>query len=290
METIYGAAALQATQDFTAFQVGGGLIARIPSTFTFVTQFFGYTLAMLVPSYAVGRTDASRRWRWFAWWTLTMLAVTSFLSGARSAFVFVPLLLGLIYGLDCGFKGVLRGLLYLTGMLLAALSVSRVAAAFLVRYIYELFGEYAVNTAYGGLVQAFLTGPLGKGTGTNTGPARYAFEDPEGFVAIQNYYAKVVYELGIPGLLLLCTLFGVLIWQGLRWRRRLTDPALRTCSAALTAFLITVALNSFKGWLVDLDPVNVYFWVFAGVLAKLPYLERSASKPVQNLVRNEQTP
>ena len=48
---------------------------------------------------------------------------------------------------------------------------------------------------------------------------------------------------------------------------------LHACSAALLAFLITMALNSFKGWLVDLDPINVYFWVFSGVLAKLPFLD-----------------
>jgi hypothetical protein len=30
-----------------------------------------------------------------------------------------------------------------------------------------------------------------------------------------------------------------------------------------------VGLNSFKGWLIDLDPVNVYFWLFAGMLLKM---------------------
>ena len=45
-------------------------------------------------------------------------------------------------------------------------------------------------------------------------------------------------------------------------------------SANCLAFFVTLALNSFKGWLMDLDPINVNFWVFAGLLEKLPELDR----------------
>ncbi len=48
---------------------------------------------------------------------------------------------------------------------------------------------------------------------------------------------------------------------------------MRPCAAPLLAFFIAVALISFKGWLIDLDPLNVYFWVFAGALARLPSLD-----------------
>ena len=41
-----------------------------------------------------------------------------------------------------------------------------------------------------------------------------------------------------------------------------------------------MALNSFKGWQIDLDPINVYFWVFAGFLLKLGYLDRLNQKSV----------
>jgi hypothetical protein len=38
-----------------------------------------------------------------------------------------------------------------------------------------------------------------------------------------------------------------------------------------------MALNSFKGWQMDLDPINVYFWHFTGILFKLPYVELRVS-------------
>ncbi len=272
MQTIYGAAAVRATQEFTTREVGAGFIERIPSTFTFVAQYFSFTLAMMVPCYAVWRTDPSASWRRLGKWILVVVIAASLLSGSRAAFVLVPFLLVLMYGLDRGFSGVLRACIYLGGVVLAALAISRSTVVALYEHVSELFSLYAHQTAYGGLVQAILTAPLGNGTGTNTGPARYAFEKPELFSPIENYYAKAVHELGIPGLLLTWGLLAALIWQGLK-KRRLKDRGLRACSAVLVAFLITVAVYSFKGWFIDLDPLNVYFWVFAGVLAKLPYLQ-----------------
>lgn len=290
VDAIYGATAVPATQELTYFEVGGGLIARIPSTFTFATQYFGFTLAMLVPCYLAGRADPSARWRRAARWAFALVVVASFLSGARAAFLFVPLLVALMYGLDRGFFGVMRAGFYVAGMLLGALAIASIATGALLRHVAELFRIYAQDTAYGGLVQAITSVPLGAGTGTNTGPARYAFERPEFFIAIQNYYAKAAYELGIPGLLLIWGLFAALIVLGFRNRRRLQDPALRACAAGLLAFVITMALNCFKGWLIDLDPVNVYFWVFAGLLAKLPYLERSADVPAHPFGPDERHP
>ena len=272
MQAIYGAAASAATQKYTYFQIGEGILPRIPSTFTFVSQYFGFTLAMLVPAYVIWRSDPSLRWRGFARWTLIVVTVASFLSGARAAFVFVPLLLAFMYGLDRGYKGASGALLYIGAALLGMLTVARMTAAGMFSHVSELFSNYAVDTAYGGLLQAITASPLGTGTGTNTGPARYAFTRPEFYSAIENYYAKAVFELGILGLILLCILLAILIREGFRARHCLRGSPLRVSACAILAFILTMALNSFKGWLLDLDPINVYFWVFTGLLFRLPSL------------------
>jgi hypothetical protein len=138
-----------------------------------------------------------------------------------------------------------------------------------------LFSDYARSAAYGGLLQAIATAPLGMGTGTNTGAARYALADPDAFIGIENYYAKAVYELGMPGLLVVAGLFLTIIFISLKARRRMLTPDLRYGANALLAFLVAIFLISFKGWQIDLDPVNVYYWLFAGILLKLPVLEES---------------
>ncbi len=291
MEAIYGAAAAHVTQEFTTFEVGGGYLApRIPATFSSVTQYFAYTLAMLVPCYILSRTDSDARWRRAGRWMLGLVALASLLSGARAAFVFVPLLLGLAYGLDRGFRGLLRAALTFSLVLFLALGTLQVTVGGLFEHIWELLVTYGEQTAYGDLLEAVTTSPLGSGTGTNTGPARHALNEPESFVAIENYYAKAVRELGIPGLSVLWVLFGSLIAAAWSARRRLQAPLLRTTACAVLAFLLVMAVNCFKGWLMDLDPINVYFWVYAGIVGRLAYAEQASTAPAAGPARPWERP
>jgi hypothetical protein len=290
MATIYGPAAMDATQTLGLFEVGGGQILRIPSTFTFELQFFGFTLAMLAPCFALAFGDPSRAWRRFGSAMLIFVAMAGFLSGARAAYVFVPLLVALMYWLNRGLSGALRAVCYTAAGLAGALAISRIAARPLFGLISGLFEDYAVNTAYGGLVESLTSSWFGHGTGTNTGSARYALERPEFFRAIENYYAKAAYELGALGLLLLIAVFVALLVLGFRILRRLRDPGLRATAAALLGFLIVAMLCSFKAWLLDLDPVNVYFWFFAGVLACLPALDRAREDAAAQSAIGEESP
>lgn len=270
----YGAAAEAATQGFASFDVGGSFF-RIPSTFTFVTQYSGYTLAMIVPAYALMKMDSSRKWRKFSNATFWLVILASFLSGARSAYLFVPILLALIYLLEGKFLGLLKMAVVLPLVLLTALAIARIDIVMMLDMMLGLFLNYGDKIARDGLLDAIAKAPLGIGTGMNTGAARFAFNNPDtvlfGF-GIENYYAKVVYELGLAGLVIVVSLFLTLISHGYRIHHRIQDAALKSCSAAILAFVITMALNSFKGWQIDLDPVNVYFWVFCGFLLKLRYL------------------
>jgi uncharacterized membrane protein YhaH (DUF805 family) len=290
MATVYGAAAMDATQSLGLFEVGGGQILRIPSTFTFEMQYFGFTLAMLVPCFALAFGDPSPVWRRFGRWTLVFVAMAGFLSGARAAYIFVPLLLALMYWLNRGFSGALRAVCYTAAGLAGALAISRIAARPLFGLISGLFEDYAVGTAYGGLVESLASSWFGHGTGTNTGSARYALERPEFFRAIENYYAKTAYELGALGLVLLLAVFASLLVLGFRTLRRLRDRGLRATAAALLGFLIVAMLCSFKAWLLDLDPVNVYFWFFAGVLASLPALDAAREDASERTEIGEESP
>ncbi len=285
MEAIYGEMAGPVTQRFTSFEVGGGMIARISSTFTFVAQYFNYTLAMLAPCYILWRGDSSRRWRRLGGLALLLVALASFLSGARAAFVYTPLLLVLIFGLERGVSGLMQSGAYVAGVLFAALTILGVGSSALYEHVSELVVGYSEDTAYALLVQAINSAPLGAGTGTNTGAARYAFAEPDAFMALENYYAKAAYELGLPGLFVVLGLFLSLILLGYRSYRRAQSPSLRSCATGLLAYLVVMIGTSLKGWMIDLDPVNVYFWVFAGVLMKLPFLE-SLANPLGQPSRN----
>jgi hypothetical protein len=274
MDASYGEVAAQTTQLFAAWQIEAGSLERIPSIFTFAAQFFGFCLSMLVPSYIVWRTDKSRGWRWIGCLSFLASAGASFISGVRAAFVFTPIIVMLTFALDRGLKGLVKGIgLSLLVAFVVLPGLLGIPIADMYRLVGQLFANYGRDLAYGGLLQALQAAPLGMGTGTNTGAARYAFNDPSAFVGIENYYAKALYELGLPGFVIIAGLFAAIIIVGFRVRAGARLAECRCWASALLAFFIVIFLNSFKGWLLDLDPVNVYYWVFCGLLLKLPVLQ-----------------
>jgi hypothetical protein len=276
MQVSYGENALSVTQGYTQFKVGQGSISRIASIFTFPTQFFGYSLVMMTPAYILWRTDPSPLWRRTGIWALVVAAFATILSGAREAYIFTPLTLAFTFGLDRGVFGMIAAASRAFFIVWIGICVF-VGATFWAMYgfIQPLFSSYARDLAYGGLVKAIHLAPLGMGTGTSTGAARYALSDRSSFLAIENYYAKVVVELGIPGLSVVIALFLAIAVVGFKARGTMTFAAFRTCSSAFLAFVIVMFLNSFKGWQIDLDPINVYYWLFVGFLLKLPVLEHN---------------
>lgn len=276
MQAFYGPAAAGATQNFTRFNVGAPFF-RVPSTFSYIAQYFGYTLAMIVPAYALMRIEPSLKWRRFSRITLSFIIIASFLSGARTAYVFVPILLFLIYLIESGPSGIIKVVVIIPVLMLTALHIAGIDPIIFFQMMFRLTTHYSDVIVYKGLVDAITTTPLGLGTGMNTGPARFAFYNPSSFIAFENYYAKAVYELGIPGLIIVIGLFLSLIVLGYKVQRNIKNPGLRSCSVAILAFIITIALNSFKGWQIDLDPINVYFWVFTGFLFKIEYLDRGTA-------------
>src|SRR5437773_2355050 len=76
-------------------------------------------------------------------------------------------------------------------------------------------------------------------------------------------------ELGIFCLVSLALLFsgiGRNLW-GMMTRAQRRD--VRALLGAMFAFIVTEMIYQWKGWFLDLDPLNVYFWVFLGICARL---------------------
>jgi len=269
----YGAAAEAATQGYSQFDYGAALY-RIPSTFTFVAQYSGFCLSMVPAAYALSRLDPVHWWRNFARLVLALIIVAGLLSGSRGNIVFIPLMLVLIYMTDARLSGLLAAVLLLPTFMLAVFWTAG----------YDLLAIFGISetlvTGYGSavvlpsIVDSVQKFPMGIGTGMNTGPARYALNlaEQDRFIGYESLYAKAVVELGIPGLLILVALFGTLAYYGLRAHAGVRDRRLRSCSAALLAFIVIMMVHSLKGWQIDIDPVNVYFWLYAGILLKLPGL------------------
>lgn len=283
---IYGAAASDVSQGFTSFGDAGsnfGLV-RLPSLFTYVTQYLLFLLSMLPIAYFMAfRPNRKRGPRVGYILILGTILIAGFASGARGAFAMMPAILLLTIMLTTRLARALPriammatliiGGLFLMGKLLGG------GMGKLVGYISEVTGGYLSGDLTDNLVTAFQTTWVGLGSGMATGPARVAFNSAEEAAAnaagIESFYAKAVYELGLVGLVIVAGLLLSLLWRGFKAFRRLKDPELRLCAGSILAFLIGIMVYLLKGAVIDYDPMNVYFWLLAGLLLRLPSIDLS---------------
>ncbi|MFN0043087.1 MAG: O-antigen ligase family protein [Alphaproteobacteria bacterium] len=276
MTGFYGEAARGATQNF-ATHAYGGLLYRIPSTFTFVSQYFGFTLGMIVFAYSMQRSDPNPKWRRFGAVMIAFFVLASVLSGARGALVFVPLILVLMTFIDRRLTGFFAVAAFLPVIVLTAFTFVGIDPELFFGETSLLIGHYGDEIVYRNIINALVEYPFGIGIGMNTGAARHAFASEaiagRQLLNLENFYAKAIVELGFIGAVAVLSVFLSIIFAGLRIRERLRDPGLQGIAASVIAFFITISIHSTKGWQIDYDPLNVYIWVFAGMMFKLPRLE-----------------
>lgn len=277
----YGPAAASVTQDFARFDLAGGAsLRRVPSTFTFVAQYFSFTVAMVAVAYAWWRGNPARARGAprFGVWLLLFLA--GLLSGARAAFLFLPFLMALVVVLEGRTARRSAARLLAPALLLLGLTaaVIRTTVGSVLAHAtavgVEEFGYVFVDGFRQGLARTLM----GLGTGANTNAARYVLGQTDRFVGVdgtwyESWYVKALLELGVAGLVILALLFGTIVTRALRQHRGLRDPGIKAVSASLLALLLWNLVFNVKAQYLDIDPMNVYFWLFLGVLFKLPTLD-----------------
>ncbi len=310
MTLIYGQAAVGATQGFALFTLGNGTLFRIPSTFAFSTQYMNYLMAALALSFAFMQSEQSPRWKRFGTLTFYWILFAAYLCGSRAAFAVTPVMVVALCLLD---KNGVRDIPKVLGVIFLMFIALKLPAMILSvkvfvqnislvapvlpsptypapglpketadislpvwgRMMQSLMVHHSYNVGYMSILTAFKGGVLGKGTGMNTGAARYALPDPSMMSGFENYYAKTIAELGVLGLGLVMTCFSSLLFYGFRIYREMSQPLTRQVAGAIFALLAIFTIYNFKGLMIDLDPMNIYFWLLAGVLFKLPVLDKT---------------
>ena len=284
-ETVYGAygeAAAAATQNYVAFSLpGGGILRRIPSTFSSFYQYYLFLAAMIAVVYAWWR-GALRgpvgSWLGGALWLLMLAAV--FLMGVRGAFLFIPLLVGLILVLERGSENrlPLRGWTAVVAGTAVGLAVVAAGVLGIFSHVWETlsgeFGDVVVDSTR----EAVSATWVGLGSGIDSTGSRYAFGEEEAAPGVdgkfhESWYVKTYLELGILGFAIVVALLGTIAVRSVRAHLRLRSGRLRVVSAAFVALLLWTMIYNVKAQYMDFDPLNVYFWLLAGMIARLPALD-----------------
>jgi hypothetical protein len=256
----YGEAAAGATQGFAAFQFGGELY-RLPSTFQSVAHYFGYVEHSLVPAYAVLRTDPSRLWRRYALAVLVLLIAAG--------------LLVLILVLDRVLVGVTIWIVAVPTLFLLVLNLAGLDPLAVFDHVNELGQHYATGLVVHTVIDAATDYTWGIGTGMNTIAARHFVTGDARLIGFESQYAKAITELGLVGAFALVAVFASMVAISFKTLRSAQSRSHST-AAALTAYFILLPIHSLKGWPLDWEPANVYFWMFGAMILVLP---RLASEP-----------
>jgi hypothetical protein len=274
----YGDAAAGATQGFSAFHYGGQLY-RLPSTFQSVAHYFGYVELSIVPTYAVLRSDPSRVWRRYAVGLMLLLIAAGLLSGARAAFVFIPALLVLILVLDRVLVGAMIWVVAVPTSFLVILNLAGLDPFAVFEHVNALGQHYAKGLVVDSIVQAATRFTWGIGTGMNTNAARHFISGDAGLIVFESQYAKAITELGLIGAFALLAVFACMVAAALRSLRAVAQGRWHSAAAALTAFFLLMPIHSLKGWPLDWEPANVYYWMFGAMIFALPRLDESTRAP-----------
>lgn len=280
----YGGAASAATQGFASFQLPGGCtIRRIPSTFSFFYQYFLFASAMVAVSYAWwrGSRPAGRQIK-IGGLLFLITVLAALFSGVRTALILIPLLVLAMLALGARSANRLPWGVAVAGFTAFALFGGGVGggACGVTQHLAQATTTEAPSVYGHGVSEALSAHNswLGLGAGADSSGARYAFPDlnlKTKFGAVQEpWYLKTYIELGILGLVVVAALLVTIFLRAFRVHRRLRDPRLKVVSAAIVALIGFVLVYNAKAQYLDLDPMNVYFWLLLGLLMKLPLLDR----------------
>ena len=281
--------------------VGGSLLyapnvgqIRLPGTFVAPWQWGWFLISAAFFSFGTTFSDRSPVWRLIGLIAMTSVAIMAVVSGQRIALVLVPfsvVLLTVLTGQVANLKrfipiGVVLGLIltYLVVNNPEVISTrvdslySRWEASPPQKFIAEQFGQ----------VWKEQEGIFGHGVGRATNSARKFGET----TLLETYHPKLIYELGPLGLLGVMAVYITLSIVTFRVYRSTKDKNLRSYAASMWVFVLFITINPYY-YPLDVDPVGVYYWLAAGIVLKIPELERQErekAEAAQAIATGEQIP
>ncbi|TYT70845.1 hormogonium polysaccharide biosynthesis protein HpsL [Microcystis aeruginosa] len=263
--------------------VGGSLIyspevnmIRLPGTFVSPWHWAWFLVSSAVICYASAFSEISQKWRLAALVGLTLVLINAVVSGQRLAFFAVPMIVGLMTILTGQIANLKRFLpIIFSVALLLAVGFSFLNPDF-IQQRYDSAVARWQNSPPTAFIQEQLDfairnqgGILGRGLGVATSSARFF-----GYISfVETFHSKILFELGYIGFALYMIFITHLVYLAFRTYLSLKDPTLRGFAGSYWVLLLFVAYLPYW-YALDTDPVGVYYWIFAGVIFKLPVIEK----------------
>jgi hypothetical protein len=254
---------------------GGAGHYRIPATFVSSASYATNMVASL-PLLIGGLVQEERqsRWRYVLACAIGVAAAGVFLSGSRSA-VAPLLILGIFGAWQRGTRSVPRSVWI--GLILVVAAVVAVTPR-MQRFVTLEDTDYVARRIQGSINQSFITlaidYPMGNGLGGGGTSLPYFLQDRlTSPVVLENEYARIMAEQGLPGLMLW---LAFMIWLAARPGARRSSPWYKGKSLARLFCLFSFATAPLGLGLLDAIPSTEMLLMLAGWLAAAEPLSASA--------------
>jgi hypothetical protein len=261
--------------------VGGSLlyseeqgVIRLPGTFVAPWQWGWFLISSAFFSFAVTFFDRKLVWKLVGGASMFATIVLAVVSGQRIALMLVPILIG-VQLITTGQVVNLKRFLPIGIALALVVGFAMVSnPAVLQERLDSAIARWNASPPDVFISEQFQTvtqglSLLGKGLGRATNSARALGETQ----LIETYYPKVMFEIGPIGVILFLILVTTLTSQCFKAFRSVKDRNLRGYGAVFWTFVLFISYNTYY-YPLDVDPVAVYYWFFAGVALKLPVLDQ----------------
>jgi hypothetical protein len=273
--------------------VGGSLLyapsmgqIRLPGTFVAPWQWGWFLIAGTFFSFGTSFSDKSFVWRIVGLVSLVAVIMMAFLSGQRIALVLVPFSIALLVvmtGQLANFKRFVPMVVPL-GLIVFYLIANNPEVVN--ERVESLMSRWKASPPQQFIVEQFSQvskeqeGIFGTGVGRATNSARTFAKT----TLIETYHPKLVYELGPLGLLAALAVYTTMTIVTFRVYRQTKDKNLRSYAASMWVFILFISYSPYY-YPLDVDPVAVYYWLAAGIVMKIPALEKQEKERKAALLR-----
>jgi hypothetical protein len=263
--------------------VGGALlyspqqgVIRLPGTFVAPWQWGWYLISGAFLAFGSAFSDPKPLWRIVGLVALGAVFILAVVSGQRIALALVPVIAGILMILTGQVTNLKRFIPIAVGLGLLLTFAALKNPDTVQERIDSFVSRWNASPPYGFILAQFewaMRGYniLGRGLGRATNSAR-ALGHTE---LVETYYPKLIYEIGPVGTIAFLIVVTTLTYIAFKTYRKVRDRNLRSYGASLWFFILFISYNTYY-YPLDVDPVAVYYWFFAGVLLKLPEIERLA--------------
>lgn len=249
---------------------------RLPGTFVSPWHWAWFLVGNAGICFATAFSDTSFLWRNLGLVGIGLVFVNAVICGQRLALAVVPVFLIILLILTGQFANFKRFIPVAIGLPLVSFFVfSFINPDFIQERIDSFISRWNASPPYLFMFNQFQyahlnqSGILGNGVGLATNSARVF--GPVSLV--ETYHPKVIMEVGYIGFVAFMVFITHLTFVTFKNYYSLKDQCLRSFAASFWVF--NLVIGYFPYWYpLDTDPVAVYFWFFAGVLFKLPVIDK----------------